>query len=153
MLRTTTPRLTWLAMLAAATLFTSANANADEVRVGRYATVALNPPLTESKTTPRRGAVALPNEVASRADAVHWILEQHDYQLHEGSRQALDLASILAAPLSIRSQEHLPGTLRLALQAVLGPRIAVLIDLGTRQVVLSMLETHADGKAEKGNEQ
>lgn len=144
MLRMTARRSTCLALLAA-TLSVSATAD-DEVRIGRYATVVLDPPLTEIETTSRPESTALPDEISSRADAVQWILEQHDYQLHENSREACDLASVLTEPLSIRAQEHLPGSLRLALHTVLGPRIAVLVDSGTRQIVLSLLDTHADSQ-------
>lgn len=151
MLKTTMRRSTCLVLLAA-TLSVSATAD-DEVRIGRYATVVLDLPLTEIETTPRLNPMVLPDDVSSRADAVQRILEQHDYQLHEDTSEAFDLASMLAAPLSIRPQEHLPRSLRLALHAVLGPAIAVLIDPSKREVVLSILDTHADSKDEAGSDQ
>ena len=152
MLSTTMQRLTGLVLLAAATLSVRADAGDDEVRIGRYATVADHLPLTENDTTPRLEFMALPSEVSSRNDAVQWILERHGYRLHEETRKVLDLASALAAPLSIRSPDHLPGSLRLALKAVLGSRIEVLVDSGTRQVILSMTNTQPASQDEAGND-
>ena len=101
MLRTTTQRLTGLVLLAMVTVSVSADAGDDEVRIGRYATVVDRSPLTEKDTTSRPGSMVLPSEISSRTDAVQWILEQHGYRLYENTCDAFDLASGLAAPLSI----------------------------------------------------
>ena len=152
MLSTTMQRLTGLVLLAAATLSVRADAGDDEVRIGRYATVVDRSPRTEKDTTSRPGSMVLPSEISSRTDAVQWILEQHGYRLYENTCDAFDLASGLAAPLSIHSPKQLPRSLRLALKAVLGPGVEVLVDSGTRQVVLSRSNTHVDSQDDAGHD-
>ena len=144
----TTRRLFFIAIIATAL---SANAS-DEVRIGRYATVVIDSRLVEIDTAPDSKAMMLPTNISSRADAARWILEQHGYQLNRVACVGLDLEGTLSKSLPARRNHPLPRSLRLALHAVLGPAVAVLVDPIARRVVLSMCDKQKVDPDASGNE-
>ena len=112
----------------AAVMSLSANADNDEVRIGRYQTVSADVPPQKIEAAPSMQPIVLPDDVTTRGEALEWILQHHGYQLHREARELLSAAKLLAASLPAEDRGPSVVPLRVMLEALLGPRAEVLVD-------------------------
>ena len=130
-----------LAAIAAA-LSLTANADDQDIRIGRYQAVAVNAPLQEIEVTPHLQPLLLPDEVTTRGAALRWIAQQHGYQLHADTEHLLAAAAFLSTALLADERQRPGKPLRTALLSLLNNHADVLIDSGSKKVAL-LIDTDA----------
>lgn len=134
-----TRRRNRIGLTATATLLSlNVNANDHDIRIGRYQTVSVEAPLQEIEAKPPLQAMEIPKGVETRGEALQWILQQHGYRLHADSERLLIAAEALAAALLPEERQRPAGSLRLALRSLLGNRVQLMVDSGTKQVFVSI---------------
>ena len=132
----TRPRLSLALAATAAALSLTANADDQDIRIGRYQAVVVNAPLQEIEVTPHLQPLLLPDEVTTRGEALRWIAQQHGYQLHGDTEHLLAAAAFLSTALSADERQRPARPFRIALLSLLDNRADVLIDSGSKKVAL-----------------
>ena len=123
------------------------NADDHDVRIGRYQTVTVEAPLQEVELKPTLRPMEIPEDITTRGEALQWILRQHDYRLHVDSERLLIAAEVLATALQPEERQRPDEPLRLALKSLLEKRMNVMVDPGTKKVLVS-IERLADDASE-----
>lgn len=127
-----------IATATATALSLSVNADEHEIRIGRYQTVSVDALLQEIELKPTLQPMEIPEDIATRGDALRWILQQHGYRLHADSERLLAATRFLAAALPAKERQRPAEPMRLALRSLLGDRMQVIVDPRTQQVFVSI---------------